>query len=278
MVTIKEAIYKTMKDLDSPCSDKEDLVGLSTGFKSLDKILLGLKPGQLIEIVGRSGMGKTSLALNWALAAAKTSKPVAIFSYELLYGEVSMRLLSSEARVDFRKLKTKKFEDKELVAIAGAVKTLANLPVYIEDNGLTNLDNICETCRKLKLELGLAMIVIDYIQLMPSHAEKKSRKEEYEWLSKGLKELSIELETPVVVLSQISPSNSINRPQLSDLGVTVPLADEADVVCFIHREDYYDPNTPQKGIAEILVAKNREGELGMAELKWIASQGRFEEL
>lgn len=278
MVTLKEAIYKTVNDMENPCRDKEEMVGVSTGLKSLDRIFSGLRPGRLIVIGGRPGIGKMAMALNWTLAVAKSLRPVAIFSYELLSEDISMRMLISEAKVDSKKVEAKIFNTKEIISISEAVKTLSSLPVFIEDHGGISLDDIREMCINIKKKSGLGMVIIDSFQLIPYLLVKRTRKEGQELLSKCLKELSIELEVPVVVISQIkSPEEGI-RPQLDDLCDAGSLIHEADVVCLIHRDDYFDPNTILKGIAEIIVAKNREGEPRTTELKWIGSQRRFGDL
>lgn len=282
MMTLKEALYENLKELEQPARAKGEITGVSTGFKSLDARLLGLQPGQLIIMAARPGMGKTALALNWAVAATKqTGLPVAVFSYEMMYAEISMRLLAAEAAIDSRKLKTKDFNEMDLRGISSAIQKLSNLPIYINDTGSTTLIDIRSYCRKIKAEKGLAMIIIDYIGLMPMHVKKQSREQEIAELSRGLKMLANELEIPIVALSQLnrtSTSRTDRRPQLQDLRESGSLEQDANIVCLIHREDYYDANTPKKGIAEVIIAKNRNGEPGTVELAWIGSQTRFTEL
>jgi replicative DNA helicase len=282
MMTLKEALYENLKELEQPARAKGEITGVSTGFKSLDSRLLGLQPGQLIIVAARPGMGKTALALNWAVAAAKqTTLPVAVFSYEMMYAELSMRLLASEACIDSRKLKTKDFNEMDLRSISGAIQKLSNLPIYLNDNGSTNLLDIRSYCRKIKAERGLCMIVIDYIGLMPMHVKKQSREQEIAELSRGLKMLANELGVPIVALSQLNrsaTSRTDRRPQLQDLRESGSLEQDANIVVLIHREDYYDPNTPKKGVAEIIVAKNRNGEPGTVELSWIGSQTKFTDI
>ncbi len=282
MMTLKEALYENLKELEQPARAKGEITGVSTGFRSMDNKLLGLQPGQLVIIAARPGMGKTALALNWAVAAAKqTTLPVAVFSYEMMYAELSMRLLASEACIDGRKLKTKDFNEMDLRAISGAIQKLSNLPIYINDTGSTNLIDIRSYCRKIKAERGLAMVVIDYLQLMPPHVQKQSREQEIAEISRGIKMLANELEIPIVALSQLNraaASRTDRRPQLQDLRESGSLEQDANIVCLIHREDYYDANTPKKGIAEIIIAKNRNGEPGTVELSWIGSQTKFAEL
>jgi len=220
-----------------------------------------MQPGQLIILAARPGMGKTALALNWAVAAAKqTNSAVAVFSYEMMYAELSMRLLSTEACVDSRKLKTKDFNEMDLRAISGAIQKLSNLKLYINDNGATNLIDIRSYCRKLKAEQGLSLLIIDYLQLMPMHVKKQNREQEIAELSRGLKMLASELQIPIVALSQLNRSAAARtdrRPQLQDLRESGSLEQDANIVVLIHREDYYDANTPKKGIAEVIVAKQR---------------------
>jgi replicative DNA helicase len=282
MTMLKEALYENLKELEKPARAKGEITGVSTGFRTLDSKLLGLQPGQLIILAARPGMGKTALALNWAVAAAKqTELPVAVFSYEMMYAELSMRLLSSEACIDSRKLKTKDFNEMDLRAISGAIQKLSNLPIYINDNGSTNLIDIRSYCRKIKAERGLAMIVIDYLQLMPVHVKKQSREQEISEISRGIKMLANELEVPIVALSQLNraaASRTDRRPQLQDLRESGSLEQDANIVCLIHREDYYDANTPKKGVAEVIIAKNRNGEPGTVDLSWIGSQTKFGEL
>ncbi len=281
MTSLKEALYENLKELEQPARAKGEISGISTGFRSLDNRLLGLQPGQLVIIAARPGLGKTALALNWAVAAAKqTSLPVAVFSYEMMYAELSMRLLASEACIDGRKLKTKDFNEMDLRAISGAIQKLSNLPIYINDTGSTNLIDIRSYCRKIKAEKGLAMVVIDYLQLMPPHQAKQSREQEIAEISRGIKMLANELEVPIVALSQLNrsaASRTDRRPQLQDLRESGSIEQDANIVCLIHREEAYDPNTPKKGVAEIIIAKNRNGEPGTVELAWIGSQTKFAE-
>jgi replicative DNA helicase len=282
MMTLKEALYENLKELEQPARNKGEITGVSTGFKSLDTKLLGLQPGQLVIIASRPGMGKTALALNWATAAAKqTGFPVAIFSYEMMYAELSMRLLSAEACIDSRKLKTKDFNEMDLRSISGAIQRLSNLPIYINDVGSTNLLDIRSYCRKIKAEQNLAMVIIDYLQLMPPHVSKSSREQEIAEISRGIKMLAGELEVPIVALSQLNraaASRTDRRPQLQDLRESGSLEQDANIVCLIHREDYYDPNTPKKGIAEIIIAKNRNGEPGTVDVSWLGNQTKFSDL
>lgn len=282
MIPLKQALYENLKELEKPARAKGEIMGVSTGFASVDRQLLGLQPGQLILIAARPGMGKTAFALNWAVAAAKqTNMAVAVFSYEMMYAELSMRLLSSEACIDSRKLKTKEFNEMDLRSISGAIQKLSNLKLYINDSGATNLMDIRSYCRKLKAEQGLAMIIVDYLQIMPMHIKKQNREQEIAELSRGFKMLANELEIPVVALSQLNrtaASRTDRRPQLQDLRESGSLEQDANVVCLIHREDYYDKETPKKGIAEIIIAKNRSGEPGTVELAWIGSQTKFADL
>jgi replicative DNA helicase len=282
MIPLKQALYENLKELEKPARAKGEIMGISTGFQSIDRQLLGLQPGQLVLIAARPGMGKTALALNWAVAAAKqTNMAVAVFSYEMMYAELSMRLLASEACIDGRKLKTKEFNELDLRSISNAVQKLSNLKLFINDSGSTNLMDIRSYCRKLKAEQGLAMIIVDYLQIMPMHVKKQNREQEIAELSRGFKMLANELEIPVVALSQLNrtaASRTDRRPQLQDLRESGSLEQDANIVCLIHREDYYDTQTPKKGIAEIIVAKNRNGEPGTIELSWIGSQTKFADL
>lgn len=282
MISIKEALYENLKELERPARAKGEITGVSTGYNSINAKLLGLQPGQLVIMAARPGMGKTALALNWAVNAAKEhGGAVAVFSYEMMYAELSMRLLSSEACVDSRKLRTKDFNEMDLRSISGAIQKLSNLKLFINDNGATNLIDIRSYCRKLKAEHGLTMIVIDYLQLMPMHVKKQSREQEIAELSRGLKMMASELGVPIIALSQLNRSAAARtdrRPQLQDLRESGSLEQDANIVVLIHREDYYDANTPKKGIAEIIIAKNRNGEPGTVELSWIGSQTKFAEL
>lgn len=280
--SLKSSLKENVKELEKPSRNKGEIAGLSTGFSSIDRKLLGLQPGQLVVIAARPGMGKTSLVLNWAVNAAKQSGlPIAIFSYEMLMNELSMRILSSESKIDSRKIRTKDFNQMDINNMIKAVHTLSELPITINDSGSSTLIDIKSQCRKLKVEQGLGMIIIDYLQLMQPHVKKPSREQEIAEISRGLKELAKELECPIVALSQLNraaASRTDRRPQLQDLRESGAIEQDADIVCLIHREEAYDPNTPKKGVAEIIVAKNRAGEVGVVEVAWIGSQTKFAEL
>lgn len=282
LYSLRESLQESLKELERSSRGKGEISGLSTGFPSIDRKLLGLQPGQLIIIAARPGVGKTSLVLNWCVNAARQSQlPVAIYSMEMLTAELSLRILSSEANIDSRKLRTKDFGPHDMKNMFAAVQELSRLPIVINDSGGTTLLDIRSQSRRLKAEQGLGMIVIDYLQLMQPHVRKPSREQEISEISRGLKELGKELGVPIIALSQLNRSSetrTTRRPQLSDLRESGAIEQDADIVLLIHREDSFDPNTSKKGIATVIVAKNRAGEQGDIDLAWIGSQTKFAEL
>ncbi|MBD65679.1 MAG: replicative DNA helicase [Halobacteriovoraceae bacterium] len=279
VVTLKESLKENLKRLEEGKREEGEILGLSTGFDQLDQRLLGMQAGQMIIIAARPGMGKTAFVLNIAVNSVKRSGlPAMIYSYEMLAPELSGRILSSEANIDSRKIRTNDYTDTDLRNLGFAVQELSKHPIFINDSAGTNLLDIKSQARKVKTEQGLGLIVIDYLQLMQPHVKKSSREQEIAEISRGIKELAKELKCPIIALSQLNrsaTSRTDRRPQLQDLRESGSIEQDADVVMLIHREDYYDENTPERGVAEIIVAKNRAGEPGTTKLAWIAAQTKF---
>jgi replicative DNA helicase len=279
---LKDSLIQNLKNMEKGKREPGEILGLSTGWPSVDKKLLGMQAGQMIIVAARPAMGKTAFALNLAMNSCKASGlPVMIYSYEMLSAELSGRLLSSEANIDSRKLRTNDFNDMDMRNISTAVKNMSKLPIYINDSGGTTLLDIKSQSRKVKTDEGLGLIIIDYLQLMKPHIRKSSREQEIAEISRGIKELAKELEIPIIALSQLNrsaASRTDKRPQMQDLRESGSIEQDADIVILLHREEYYDENTPKKGMAEIIVAKNRAGEQGTVEMAWIATQTKFTEL
>lgn len=282
MTKLNNCLKENLKDLEDTSRKAGEIQGMSTGYKELDKLLLGMRPGQLIVLAARPAMGKTALACNIAVNACLHSNlPVAIFSLEMLGKELSMRLLSSKARVDSKRIQQKNFMDTDLRSIGRAVSELSKLPIFINDAGDSNLLDIQSQCRKIKSEQGLGLIVIDYLQLMSSHVKVQSREQEISTISRGLKTMAKELGCPVIALSQLNrsvESRPNKRPNSSDLRESGAIEQDADIVLFVYRDEYYNPDTKEPGVAEIIVSKNRAGETGTAKLSWVGAYTSFENL
>ncbi len=282
MVKLNSCLKENLKELEDTERSAGEIQGLSTGYPKLDELLLGMQPGQLVVLAARPAMGKTSLALNIATnACAHHAQPVAIFSLEMLSQELSMRLLSSKSKVDSRRLRTKNFLDTDLRSIGRAVQELSNFPIFINDSGDSTLLDIQSQCRKIQTEYGLGLIVVDYLQLMNPHNKVISREQQISEISRGLKILAKELECPVIALSQLNrgvETRPEKRPNTADLRESGAIEQDADVVMFVYRDEYYDPNTKEPGVAEIIVAKNRSGETGTAKLAWVGAYTTFENL
>lgn len=282
VVTLKESLKENLRRLEQGKREAGEILGLSTGFNALDQRLLGMQAGQMIIIAARPGMGKTAFALNLAVNSIKMSGlPVMIYSYEMLAPELSGRILSSEANIDGRKMRTNDYTDSDLRNLGFAVQELSKLPIFINDSGATTILDIKSQARKVVSEQGIGLIIIDYLQLMQPHIKKSSREQEIAEISRAIKELAKELKCPIIALSQLNrsaTSRTDKRPMLQDLRESGSIEQDADVVILIHREDYYDENTPEKGVAEIIVAKNRAGEPGTVKLAWVAAQTKFSDL
>lgn len=282
MMPLKMCLKENLKELEDTSRKPGEIQGISTGFKELDKLLLGMKPGQLIVLAARPAMGKTSLACNIAVnACLHAHLPVALFSLEMLGKELSMRLLSSRAKVDSKRIQQKNFMDTDLRNIGRAVKELSTLPIFINDAADSNLLDIQSQCRKIKSESGLGLIVIDYLQLMSSHVKVQSREQEISNISRGLKNMAKELECPVIALSQLNrsvESRPNKRPNSSDLRESGAIEQDADIVMFVYRDEVYNPDTKEPGIAEVIVSKNRSGETGTAKMAWVGAYTSFENL
>lgn len=278
---LKELLLETMDYLEKLAQHKGEVTGIPT-FKDLDKYLSGLHKSDLIICAARPGMGKTSFCLNIAQKASLSlSIPVAIFSLEMSKEQVSQRMLASEAMVDQSKLRSGYLQEEDWKRVALAAGKLAEAPIYVDDTpGITAME-IRARSRRLKAEKGLGLIIVDYLQLMQSHRRVENRQQEISEISRSLKSLARELDVPVLALSQLSRAveqTHDKKPALSHLRESGSLEQDSDVVLFIHRPDYYDPDSEFKGVAEIIIAKHRHGPTGSVELAFLAEFTRFIDL
>jgi len=279
---LQHFLKNNLKELEDNSRAPGEISGLPTGFTKLDKMLLGLQPGQLVVLAARPAMGKTALAMNLAINACETSGlPIAIFSLEMTANDLSMRMLSGKAKVDSTRIRKKNFLDTDLRSLGKAVQELANLPIFINDDGGTTVLDVMSQCRKIKSEQGLGLVIIDYLQLMKSHTNNPSREQQISEMSRSLKMMAKELNCPVMALSQLNrgvESRPNKRPTTADLRESGAIEQDADIVMFVYRDEVYDPNSKEKGIGEIIIGKNRAGEIGTAKLAWVGAYTSFENI
>ncbi|MCL2353023.1 MAG: replicative DNA helicase [Defluviitaleaceae bacterium] len=276
---IHDVLKIAMKTIEAAYANGEAITGVSSGFADLDRITSGFHPSDLILIAARPSMGKTALVLNIAShIALRGNLPVAIFSLEMSKDSLASRMLSSEAKVDAGKIRNGRLEASDWDSINNTLPKISQAPLFIDDTPGISVAQMRSKCRKLKLEYGLGMIVIDYIQLMSGSGRTENRQQEISEISRSLKALAREMEVPVIALSQLSravESRGDRKPILSDLRESGAIEQDADLVCFIYRDEYYNPETEKQGIAEIIIAKQRNGATGTVELQYIGNQVRF---
>ena len=278
---MKEILIESLAQLEELYNRKQHITGIPTGFRDLDYKLAGLHNSELILIAARPAMGKSAFALNIASNAAIRSKiPVVVFSLEMAKEQMGNRILASEAMVDSSKIQTGKLEDEDWGKLAAATGELSDAPIYIDDTPGISIMEIRAKCRKLKLEKNIGLVIIDYLQLItPAGRKGGSREQEIAEISRSLKILAKEINVPVVALSQLSRAveqRPDHNPMLSDLRESGSIEQDADIVMFLHREEYYNPETiEKKNITDIIVAKNRSGSIGSEELVWLANFTKF---
>jgi replicative DNA helicase len=279
---IKDILVDTFSKLEELYNNKGHITGIPTGFADLDFKTAGLQNSDLILIAARPAMGKTAFALNIAqYAAVHAHVPVAIFNLEMSKEQLVNRMLSNEAMVDSQKMRTGKLEDDDWQKMAKALGPLSGAPIYIDDTAGTNIMEIRAKSRRLKLEKNIGLIVIDYLQLMQGRGKNENRQQEISEISRSLKILAKELNVPIVTLSQLSrgpESRADHRPMLSDLRESGAIEQDADIVMFLYRDDYYNPDTDKKNIAEVIIAKQRSGSTGTIELIWLGQYTKFANL
>ena len=283
MAPIRELLGQSLDRLEILYERGDTITGVPTGYIDLDEQLNGLQPSSLYIVGARPAMGKSSFALGMAAnAALKHHRPVIFFSLEMSHLELTQRLLCSEARVDSVRMRNGKLHADDWPKITNAVTRLAEAPIYIDDNPQLTIMEIRGKARRLKARTGdLGMIVIDYLQLMSGRTSAENRQVEVAEISRGLKILARELEVPVVALSQLSRNlegRGDKRPMLSDLRESGSLEQDADVVMFIYRDDVYNTDSADKGMAEIIVAKHRNGPVGSTRLAFLNHYTKFENM
>ena len=280
---IKDVLVQTFSELERLYNQKGFVTGVETGFSDLDYKTSGFHKSDLIIVAARPAMGKSAFVLNIAThAAVNNNVPVIVFNLEMSKEQLVNRILCSEAMVDSNKIRTGKIDDNEWIKLANASGRLAEAPIYIDDTPGISIAEIRAKCRKLKLEKGIGLVIIDYLQLVEASGRRNSsREQEISEISRSLKILAKELDVPVIALSQLSRSaekRDDKRPMLSDLRESGAIEQDADIVMFLYRDDYYNENSEKKNIAEIILAKHRGGSTGTVELSWLGSFTKFANL
>ena len=279
---IKEVVKKSIETIESFQENREMVTGVPCNYVDLDKLTAGFQKSDLIIVAGRPSMGKTAFALNIARnAAVQSGVPVGIFSLEMSKEQLAMRLLCAEARVDSHKIRTGFLSQQECAKLITAAGTFMEAPIYIDDTPAISTLELRAKARRMMADRGLGMVIVDYLQLMRGREGSERREQEISEISRGLKALAKEMNVPVIALSQLNrkvEERNNKRPLLSDLRESGAIEQDADVIAFIYRDEVYHPDTQDKGIAEIIIGKQRNGPTGEVKLHYINSYTRFENL
>ena len=274
---IQDVLLENLRIIDEASKNKDKIVGIPTGFKELDEKTSGLQRSDLVIVAARPAMGKTAFALNIAQqSAVKAGSSVIIFSLEMGKEQLGQRLLAMQARVEMQKLKQGDLDRTDWDRISMAANDLNGTKIVIDDTPGISLMEMRNKCRRLKAEQGLDLVVVDYLQLMKFDGKADSRQQEISAISRNMKLLAREMDCPVIVLSQLSRApeqRPDKRPILSDLRESGSIEQDADIVIFLYRDDYYNPETP--GVCEINIAKHRSGPTGKIELTWVSRYTKF---
>lgn len=276
---VKDVLVDTFENLEKLAAQGEEVLGIPSGFKELDSKTLGFAPGQLIIVAARPAMGKSAFALNiLSNAALRAGKAAVYFSLEMSKEELLNRILASEAMVDSVKIRSGKLDDEDWISLTNVSGTLSESKIILDDSAGYSPLELRARCRKLKMEFDIGLIVIDYLQLMDADRSTASRQQDISEISRSLKVLAREIGVPIIALSQLSRApeqRPDHRPMLSDLRESGSIEQDADMVMFLYRDDYYNPDTEKKNIAEVILAKNRAGQTGTTELIWLANYLKF---
>ena len=279
---IKDVLVESFTKLEELYNQKQHVTGVPTGFIDLDRMTAGLHGSEFILIAARPAMGKSAFALNiGAYAATRANIPVAIFSLEMAKDQVANRILCSEALVDSNAVRTGELTDEDLSKLAETSGELSQAQIFIDDTAGISVMEIRAKCRKLKLEKNIGLVIIDYLQLVQGSGKTSSREQEIAEISRSLKILAKEIEVPVIALSQLSravEARPDHRPMLSDLRESGSIEQDADIVMFLYRDDYYNEDSEKKNQAEVIIAKQRAGSTGTVDLAWLGQYTKFANL
>ena len=282
LVPLKDVLLKTYEQIEELAKLHGELSGVPTGFIDLDGYLTGLHPGELIILGARPSMGKTSLAMNIAsYAALKKHRSVAVFTLEMPREQIVMRMMCSDARVDMQRVRKGTLTDDDWVRLARSLGSMADAPMYIDDTAAITPTMLRSRCRRLMMDKKLELVMIDYLGLMHGDTHSESRQLEVSEISRQLKAIALELKIPIIACAQLSRANKDRvdkRPVLSDLRDSGSIEQDADVVLFLHREEYYNHDTEKKNIGEVIIAKQRNGPLDTVELAWLSEYTTFANL
>ena len=276
---INVVLQDTLDMIERLCTEKSDVTGITTGFADLNKKINGLQRTDLILLAARPAMGKTAFSLNLVQnAALKGDASVAVFSLEMSKEQLVQRMLSAQSNVELSKIKTGNLGESDWPRIIDAMAVLSEANIFKDDTPGIKISEIRSKCRRLKIEKGLDLILIDYLQLMEGEGKNENRQQEIAKISRSLKILAKELDCPVIALSQLSRSPELrkdHRPILSDLRESGSIEQDADIVMFLYRDEYYHDDSEKKNIGEVIIAKNRHGETGNVELVWFGQVQKF---
>jgi replicative DNA helicase len=279
---IKEIVKESFKVIERLYEKKELITGVPSGFKDLDRKTAGFQNAELIIVAGRPSMGKTALCLNIAQHAAIATKiPTAIFSLEMSKEQLAIRMLCSEARVDSARLRSGFLSESDWPKLTMAAGALSDAPIFIDDSAAISVLELRAKARRLKADRGLGLVIVDYLQLMRGRSGAERREQEISEISRSLKALAKELNIPVIAISQLSrkaEDRPGRRPQLSDLRESGAIEQDADVIIFIYRDEVYNPDSDQRGTAEVIIGKQRNGPTGKADLSFISEFTTFKDL